>query len=405
MIATQVKIKQESQYTFKYNAGIGRHGWLRLTPAYSVKLVEQIIDSLPYKPQKIFEPFSGTGTTELVCANRGIKSVAYEINPFLKWFAEVKSTKFSDNDIFAFLKTSEQVINEIESFLPLDCPTIAHIERWWNKSQLEFLSKLKAAIWGVKDKNTKNLLKVAFCRTVIELSNAAFNHVSTSFNVPNENDNFSFADGKICFSTICDAIAKTATHQPIIEPEIFCADSMNVDSCDTGKFDTVITSPPYPNRISYIRELRPYMYWLDYLKTADDASNLDWRTVGGTWGSATSKLSTWHQKTNLLPQYLHDIAVKISTTENKSAKLLANYVLKYFDDMAIHLECVFNAISKGGSVHYIVGNSNFYGNTVPSEQIYVDIMKTIGFSNPRFSIVRKRNCNKALYEFLISAEK
>ncbi|WP_322490103.1 hypothetical protein [Chloroflexus sp.] len=37
----------------------------------------------------------------------------------------------------------------------------------------------------------------------------------------------------------------------------------------------VITSPPYPNRMSYIRELRPYMYWLGYLNNGRDAGELD----------------------------------------------------------------------------------------------------------------------------------
>jgi hypothetical protein len=36
-----LKVKQRSDYTFKYNQKLGRHGWLRLTPAYSVKLVSQ----------------------------------------------------------------------------------------------------------------------------------------------------------------------------------------------------------------------------------------------------------------------------------------------------------------------------------------------------------------------------
>ena len=38
-----VEIETRSDYTFKYNSKLGRHGWLRLTPAYSVKLVKEII--------------------------------------------------------------------------------------------------------------------------------------------------------------------------------------------------------------------------------------------------------------------------------------------------------------------------------------------------------------------------
>lgn len=42
------------------------------------------------------------------------------------------------------------------------------------------------------------------------------------------------------------------------------------------------TSPHYPNRISYIRELRPYMYWMKFLGEAREAGEMDWKAIGGT---------------------------------------------------------------------------------------------------------------------------
>jgi hypothetical protein len=39
------KLRQRADYTHKHNVKTGRHGWLRLTPAYSVKVVEEIISS------------------------------------------------------------------------------------------------------------------------------------------------------------------------------------------------------------------------------------------------------------------------------------------------------------------------------------------------------------------------
>lgn len=50
-------ITQNAQYTFKYNSSLGRHGWLRLTPAYSVRLVEEILAELDYTPRCVMEPF------------------------------------------------------------------------------------------------------------------------------------------------------------------------------------------------------------------------------------------------------------------------------------------------------------------------------------------------------------
>lgn len=271
--------------------------------------------------------------------------------------------------------------------------------------QLNLAFPVRQAIWSVNDKVVADLLKVAFCREIIALSNAAFNHVSTSFGDSEDDSTFTFEDGKMSFASICEAIAESLKDQPVARTDVSLHNSMSVFANTFQPFDTLITSPPYPNRISYIRELRPYMYWLGYLNTPDDASNLDWNTIGGTWGSATSKLSTWKKQTNLLPDYLFNIADNISKAENRSAGLMANYVLKYFDDMAIHIQSVYNAIQPGGTVHYIVGNSNFYGNSVPSEKIYTDILSSVGFANAKYTVVRKRNCNKALFEYWISAKK
>ena len=400
------KILQNACLTFKYNQSLGRHGWLRLTPAYSVKIVELVLTRLNYRPQYILEPFSGTGTTELVCASKGIPSTAYDINPFLVWLAKVK-TKIYHREIFTIFNN---VVNDIMKNLPYvspcQYPPIYNIDRWWNTKQLNYLARLKNAIWDKKESQVFDLLKIAFCRQIIELSNAAFNHISTSFKENNEtSDGFTNDIGDLLFLKSCEMINNTLKEQPKADVFIKKQNSLNIPTDMINGYDTVITSPPYPNRISYIRELRPYMYWLDYLKTTTEASELDWTTVGGTWGAATSKLLGWESKTNLLPCFLLEIAEKINKVSNKSAQLMANYVLKYFDDMALHFQSIFQTIKSGGSIHYIVGNSSFYGYLIPSERIYQAILSQIGFQNITIVIVRKRNCNKNLYEYCISAIK
>ena len=66
---------------------------------------------------------------------------------------------------------------------PAEPPPIYNIRRWWRPEALEFLCALKAGIEAEsgEDSAERNLLLVAFCRTLIELSNAAFNHQSMSF--------------------------------------------------------------------------------------------------------------------------------------------------------------------------------------------------------------------------------
>lgn len=396
-------ITQNAQYTFKYNSSLGRHGWLRLTPAYSVRLVEEILAELDYTPRCVMEPFSGTGTTELVCANKGLSSFALEINPFLVWLGNAKLGIYHRDKVEEFLSIANTLMQHIEEYVPTDFPPIYNIYRWWSPPQAEFLAKLKSAIKTVEDDAVVQLLTVSFCRIVIELSNAAFNHVSTSLKDGNEGF-FSIDIAKEAFISVCEMVAKGALLQPRATSKVLLHDSRSIPAECYGAYDTVITSPPYPNRISYIRELRPYMYWLDYLETSDQASDLDWQAIGGTWGRATSLLGTW-KSDHSLPQYVYDIAEKISNADNKSAGLMANYVLKYFEDMQKHLSSVYAGLAAKGRVFYIIGNSNFYNITVPAEKIYVDMMTTIGFVDVEYHIVRKRNCNKQLYEFVVSGQK
>lgn len=396
-------VTQNAYYTFKYNSSLGRHGWLRLTPAYSVRLVEEILAELDYTPRYVMEPFSGTGTTELVCANKGIPSFAFEINPFLVWLGNAKLDFYPPNKVEEFLNAADDIVRNIDRYVPTNLPPIHNIYRWWNPPQADFLARLKSAIRTVEDATIVQLLTVAFCRIIIELSNAAFNHVSTSFK-DDDDDFFSIDVAKRTFISISEMVAKGALFQPCATSEVILHDSKSIPAEYIDEYDTVITSPPYPNRISYIRELRPYMYWLDYLETSEQASDLDWKTIGGTWGKATSLLGTWESDYSL-PQYVYGIAEKISNANNKSAGLMANYVLKYFEDMYKHLSSVYAGLAINGKVFYIIGNSNFYGVTVPAEKIYVDMMKAIGFVNVEHRIVRKRNCNKQLYEFVVYGQK
>ena len=80
-----------------------------------------------------------------------------------------------------------------------------------------------------------------------------------------------------------------AAENPRGTGRVLLGDSRVVGEDVGAPFDLVITSPPYANRMSYVRELRPYMYWLGYLRSGRDAGEMDWAAIGGTWGVATSR--------------------------------------------------------------------------------------------------------------------
>ena len=401
---TRLTLTQRADLTYKANKNAGRHGWLRLTPAYSLKIVQDQLAKLP-RNSVVLEPFSGSGTTPLVAQEFGITCEAREINPFLVWFGNTKLDEYSGNDAKTFASSAHEVIKASSDKFPNDywIPNLFQIEKWWTLPTLQALSALKHHINNYNGK-VRNLLDVAFCRVLISSSNAAFNHQSMSFKAMPE-----YAVG--LESTLFDKVLAEFEFEAKFILDTLCPLSRNAkiyEGDSTKPFDKfepadlVITSPPYANRMSYIREMRPYMYWLGFLNSGSAAGELDWKTTGGTWGSASTKLKSW-TPTDTIPidSELNIVCEKILT--GKSGEILSPYVRKYFHDMWSHFKEIKPVVKKGGRLCYIVGNSTFSGYEVPTHEWYAAMMNALGFNEVHINTIHKRNSNKKLFEYAVCA--
>jgi hypothetical protein len=415
-MATSQMPGQHGHLTFKGNLKHTRYGWLRLTPAYSVHLVGDLLDHSEIGNRVVLDPFCGTGTTALVCAERGIRCDTVDINPFLIWLTAAKTHRYAASDITGFQSAVQGVA---EAATQCDAsqfqPPLFQIEKWWDPVTLPALARM---MWRINDlaltadDDILALLKIAFCRTMIELSNVSFGHQSMSFKASSESPATPMFD--LLYSReqrVLDSwarstteIAVSASSAIIQEPRALLADARSLDKIlPHDQYACVITSPPYPNRMSYIRELRPYMYWLGYLQDARSAGELDWQAIGGTWGYATSNVAKWTPQTNVTIAYpgFMDIIERIDS----HSPILSRYVHKYFYDMVQHVGALFAVVRPGGSIHYAVGNSKFYDVLLPVEEIFASLFAAQGFEQIHIKPIRKRSSKKELFEFIVSARK
>jgi hypothetical protein len=398
-------ISQRSDYTFKHNRSLGRHGWLRLTPAYSVKLVREIIDELP-EGSRIVDPFSGTATTGVAAAEFAHSSILFDINPFLVWLGNTKLANLDKKQMAALRAAVASIAIKATKASTEDLwiPPLKNIERWWSEDTLDGLARLRSAILDEigepLDSGSFALLWIVFARIVIEHSAAAFNHVSVSFH----DDTVAHSIGEIilAFESFAETFIVDASTPLLAQGEVVLHDS-STPFGDGERFDALVTSPPYPNRISYIRELRPYMFWLGFLTEAREAGELDWKAIGGTWGIATSRLTTWQPTHDCSMHSLAKTVDEIASSDGKNGELLSLYVKKYFYDMDRHIEAARTLLKPGAEVHYIIGNSTFYGVHVDTAALYEESLRAHGFKNVESRIIRKRNSKKELFEYCTSA--
>jgi len=395
--------------THKANLKHTRYGWLRLTPAYSVHLVSSLLDALSEENPIVLDPFCGTGTTALVCAERGIFADTTDINPFLVWLATTKTRRYLPADLDDFQAAVRRVTEAIVLHAD-ECawvPPLHQIEKWWDEQTSQALGR---ALMSIRRETfssaVTDLLTITFCRTLIECANVSFGHQSMSFKkdaLPNATYQ---AEGTVASSwrAVSNDIYRSAFSTIAVEPRALLCDSRHLTrDLPAEKYDAIITSPPYPNRMSYIRELRPYMYWLGYLQDGRAAGELDWTAIGGTWGCATSYVGKWVPSTDRPVPY--DTFDTILTQIAHHSPLLSRYVHKYFYDMVDHIEEVYAVLKPGGVAHYVVGNSKFYDVMLPVEEIFAALFRQTGFEGVTVQQIRKRTSKKELFEYLVSARK
>lgn len=397
-------LARNEHMTFKANMGVGRHGWLRLTPAYGVKLVRERISHLP-EGSIITDPFSGTGTTPLAAAELGYRGQSVDVNPFLIWLGNTKMANY-DPEVLLEAAESTRAVSEQALAHKRDVdlwqPNLFKIEKWWSPGALHALKALRASI-DAYEGQVHDLLEIGLCRSLISCSNAAFNHQSMSFKEASdapalfEVDDVSRALNE--FDKEMGAIIDSARYDLLGTGSVYQGDS-RTGVKDLEQADLILTSPPYVNRMSYIRELRPYMYWLRYLDLASDAGDLDWKAIGGTWGTATSKTAKWEAE-NATPVdgAMEPVCAAIAADGGKNGPLLGNYVRKYHHDMWEHFQAITPQLKPGGGVSYIVGNSTFYGHEVPAQEWYAGMLRALGYEDVKVTTIRKRNSNKRLYEY------
>lgn len=402
---------RREQHTFRGNLATTRHGWLRLTPAYSVRLVDALLDA-GRAGARVLDPFCGTGTTLLSCSERRFDCDTVDINPFLVWLAAAKVERYSG----AQLAEAELGLGRMRRAVTRSreeawVPPLHQIEKWWSTSTLAALSRAYRALERFAASASApaiDLLRIAFCQVLIGRSRAHFGHQSMSFQPGSLAPSDSHAEVEAIARGLREAFSRVALAARVDLPRTrrraVLADARRLhEALPREHYDAVITSPPYANRMSYIRELRPYMYWLKYLEERSAAGVLDWKAIGGTWGSATSNLGSWCREPGsaALPSGLEPLLAAIA----ERSPVLSTYVHKYFHDMALHLSSLAQVLRPRGVAHYVVGNSKFYDVVVPVEQLLAAQFEAAGFRNVSIETLRKRSSKKELYEYLLRAEK
>ncbi|WP_175728653.1 DNA methyltransferase [Burkholderia ambifaria] len=406
--------------TFKSGLAALVHRWFRLTPSFGPDLVQTMLDKLACRSdERVLDPFSGASTTLIECQLLGIKCYGFEINPFLHWVGqtsldwspECHSLKESLEAIEERFKIESKAasVEDLERF-GLTIPPIHNPLRWWRPDVIIDLLHLRKLIDEVSGNNRhiRNFLRLALAGVLVpDLTNVTLGKLQLHFIDRSAHHIDVIGTFTAHARKMIEDLQSVQENASSVRSELFHVDSTDISpvASKLAPISCVVTSPPYPNRYSYVWNTRPHLYFFDFISKANEASSLDTKTIGGTWGVATSML----QKGTVAPfnDAVERVVAPLIHEIRQKDNLMANYVAKYFNLIAKQILELEKLPQESLRCAYVVGNSRIKEVYVETDVLLGRLFEelNVGYETTLIDRIRQRNSGKDLHESIVYARK
>ncbi|HEU0249903.1 MAG TPA: hypothetical protein VFR48_04175 [Solirubrobacteraceae bacterium] len=292
-----------------------------------------------------------------------------------------------------WLANGPQDAEAFASSIGTQLPIIHNVFRWWRPDVLRELVSIRHAI-AVCGQEGDQHLRLALAQIVYPTASITLGRLQLAFKDRSNDD----IDAVGLWTDAVSLMAydlETCVPDSVGDARVIHGDSRTLNLPTDTVIGGVFCSPPYPNRYSYVWNTRPHLYLLELIDTPRAATEIDLETIGGTWGTATSRL----QKGEIDP--LPRVSDALGNVLNRLATqslLMRNYVCKYFNDLDTHLEVLVPRLAAEAVVGYVVGNTETNGIMVDTQHILADLLDMHGLHHVGIEPLRTRNSGTGLIE-------
>ncbi|MBT3516598.1 MAG: hypothetical protein HN465_03345, partial [Nitrospina sp.] len=178
VITTKDKHKNSDWGTFKDSLRAPLHSWFTYPAGFSHKAVQSSLDEDGIKVgQTVYDPFMGSGTTNLVAKTKGINSIGIEAHPFV---FDITQTKFcwdlKTEKLKIYLEAIEKLVLEnkhkrplkLKEFLGAEFPEL--ISKCFLPETLYDLLGIRNFILSLRKSAEKRFLKTALICALRKIS-------------------------------------------------------------------------------------------------------------------------------------------------------------------------------------------------------------------------------------------
>lgn len=214
----------------------------------------------------VLDPFCGSGTTLLECAISGHESYGVDLSDIA---IKISKAKTFIPDIEALDVLFKKIKDDYAKKEEYEETIFPDKYIWYTRETASVLDRLLSSIRDIKDEDYRNVFEVLFSSILKTVSNKreTWNNGYIADNVlpnkPYTGDAFKVFCSK--YKLMKKAYIDLKQHCEGLDykkPKVYQSNILNFET--KVKFDMVITSPPYPFAVDFIRYNRLTYYWFNW---------------------------------------------------------------------------------------------------------------------------------------------
>jgi tRNA G10 N-methylase Trm11 len=376
------------------------HRLFRYPAKFHPPVVRALIERYTAIGDRILDPFCGCGTLLIEAAVLGRRAVGVDVDTVA---VEIANAKTRNYDLGSLGRTTCEIrerLSHLErtdeeydfrKFVDLNLakfasvtqenelwiPKIPNSQHWFRRYVLVDLAYIWKAICTVECSSDERLFfRAVFAAILRSASNA--DPVPVSGLEVTSHMKRKDAAGRIInpFALFWNAILKSiAGVSQLIEayqhsraelPAAEVGDATILRPEYTGKFDTIITSPPYHNAVDYYRRHQLEMFWLGHVETQRDRLSILPKYIGRPRVPAKHPLLHESWRAGALAMKWHSEIRAFSEQRANDFRVYITSMSKAFQEMH-------RVTMPGARAILVVGKSTWNGRHIPTDLLFAEI--------------------------------
>jgi hypothetical protein len=367
-----------------------RHRWYFVKEGFSPKLVQQAIDIDGIRPgELLLDPFSGSGTAALTGALAGLRTHAFEVNPFLRFLSSAKLKKTS---VAAFKASSSTVFRALGKPIPSPLEGYSTFTRGnrWNRwlFPVAVLRTFESGrrVVAAAPPGERTLLKLALIGAAMDCCNATRDGKCLRYHKDWAKNQATDAQLRERFQARVQVIATDLADAPLVDASavVIGGDARQLVKQLKERFRLCVTSPPYLNSFDYSDIYRPELFLGGFVRSTKALMRVRLKTV------RSHVQASWElPKKDRFGALYKDCIKRIrERTDDLWDPRLPTMVQAYFEDMETVLRALRGRAKKDASVWLVVSTSAYAGVEVPVDLILAEIGQRVGWYLREVGVLR-----------------